>query len=125
VDYGHARSAIGETLQCVKSHEFAGLFDTPGLCDITAHVDFENVANIALADGLAVHGPVTQGQFLLDVGIENRAERLWTIANEAQKESLSTGLMRLIDTEQMGSLFKVLAVCHDPLIHPEGFDEYL
>ena len=125
VDYGHARSAIGETIQCVKMHEFAGLFDTPGSCDITAHVDFENIANIALADGLAVHGPVTQGRFLRALGIEHRAERLWSVANEAQKESISTGLKRLIDTEQMGSLFKVLAVCHDPLIRPEGFDEDL
>lgn len=125
VDYGHVRSAIGETLQCVKSHEFSTLFDTPGSCDITAHVDFENVANIALADGLTVHGPVTQGQFLRGLGIEHRAERLWSVANEAQRESISTGLKRLIDTEQMGSLFKVLALCHDPLIRPEGFDEDL
>jgi NADH dehydrogenase [ubiquinone] 1 alpha subcomplex assembly factor 7 len=125
VDYGHARSAIGETLQCVKNHKFAGLFDTPGSCDVTAHVDFENVANIALADGLAVHGPVTQERFLLALGIEQRAERLWSVANEAQKESILTGLKRLIDTEQMGTLFKVLAVCNDPLIRPEGFDEDL
>ncbi len=125
VDYGHARSSLGETLQVVKSHQFADLFDTPGSCDITAHVDFENVANIALADDLAVHGPVTQGAFLRALGIEHRAERLWAVANEAQKESISTGLKRLIDTEQMGSLFKVLALCHDPLIRPEGFDEDL
>lgn len=125
IDYGHARSAMGETLQVVKSHQFAGLFDTPGSCDITAHVDFENVANIAQNDGLTVHGPVTQGQFLRGLGIEHRAERLWAVANEAQKELISTGLKRLIDTEQMGSLFKVLAVCHDPLIRPEGFDEDL
>lgn len=125
VDYGHARSAMGDTIQCVKAHKVAGLFDTPGSCDITAHVDFENVANIALADGLTVNGPVTQGRFLRRLGIEQRAERLWSVANEAQKESISTGLKRLIDTEQMGSLFKVLAVCHDPLILPEGFDEDL
>ena len=125
VDYGHGHSAMGETLQCVKAHEFAGLFDTPGLCDITAHVDFENIANIALRDGITVHGPVTQGAFLKALGIEARAERLWAVANEAQKESISTGLNRLIDTKQMGTLFKVLALCHDPLIRPEGFDEDL
>lgn len=125
VDYGHVRSAMGETLQCVKSHKFAGLFDTPGSCDITAHVDFENVAVLAAADGIAVHGPVTQGAFLKSLGIEARAERLWAVANEAQKESISTGLNRLTDTDQMGALFKVLALCHDPSIRPEGFDEVL
>lgn len=124
-DYGHERSAFGETLQCMKSHKFAGLFDTPGLCDITAHVDFENVADHARKDGIAVHGPVTQGMFLKALGIEARAERLWAVANEAQKESISTGLERLIDTAQMGMLFKVLALCHDPKIRPEGFDEIL
>ena len=125
VDYGHMKSALGDTIQCVKSHQFAGLFDTPGSCDITAHVDFENVANIAMMDGIEVHGPVTQASFLKALGIEARAERLWAAANEVQKESITTGLKRLIDTEQMGNLFKVLALCHDPLIRPEGFDEDL
>jgi NADH dehydrogenase [ubiquinone] 1 alpha subcomplex assembly factor 7 len=125
VDYGHMRSAFGDTLQCVKSHRFANLFDTPGFCDITAHVDFENIANIALADGVSVHGPVTQRAFLQSLGVEERAERLWAVANEAQKESINTGLFRLIDTDEMGSLFKVIALCHDSLIRPEGFDEDL
>jgi len=121
VDYGHVKTAMGDTLQCVKAHKFAKIFDTPGLCDITAHVDFENIARIAQADGVGVHGPVTQRSFLRALGIEQRAERLWAGANEVQKESISSGLNRLIDTQGMGNLFKVIALSHDAKLRLEGF----
>ncbi len=125
LDYGHARSAMGDTLQAVKKHQYTNIFDTPGMCDLTAHVDFENVARIALGDGLAVHGPTIQGAFLKELGIDVRAERLKVNASEAQKVDLDSGLKRLIDTDQMGSLFKVLALCHDPQIDIAGFHERL
>jgi NADH dehydrogenase [ubiquinone] 1 alpha subcomplex assembly factor 7 len=125
VDYGHARSAMGETVQCVKSHRFTGLFDTPGTCDITAHVDFENIVRIAKEDGVAAHGPITQGVFLRNLGIAQRAEKLRAMANEDQRDGIESGLHRLIDTTGMGILFKVLTLCHDPSLMPEGFDEGL
>lgn len=125
LDYGHAHTAWGETVQAVRAHKFAGIFDTPGLCDLTAHVDFENIARLAGEDEVAVHGPVTQGAFLKNLGIEVRAARLMAGANPAQADSLRAGLARLIDTEQMGNLFKVIALCNDPSITPAGFHEGL
>ncbi len=125
IDYGHVKSALGETLQAMKKHQYANIFDTPGLCDLTAHVDFENVAQIAQREGAFVHGPVTQGAFLQSLGIGLRAERLWAGANEMQRQSITSGLERLIDTQQMGSLFKVIALCGDPQLQPEGFYESL
>ena len=123
VDYGHERTAMGSTLQAVKSHRFTSIFDSPGETDLTAHVDFENVGSLARADGLAVHGPVTQRKFLRGLGIEVRAERLKGGANESQKGDIDMALNRLIDTKQMGSLFKVLALCHDAKLQPAGFYE--
>lgn len=125
LDYGHIATAMGDTLQAVRRHEFAGLFDTPGLCDLTAHVDFENIARLAGEDEVAVYGPVTQGAFLKNLGIEVRAARLMAGANPAQADSLRAGLERLIDTEQMGTLFKVIALSHDPSLTPAGFHESL
>ncbi len=133
LDYGHMRSDFGDTLQAVKSHNFTNTFDTPGTCDLTAHVDFENVGRLAKGDGLFVHGPVTQGEFLKNLGIEFRAQKLIEALqpnasgvcgiNEPQIDSIKSGLNRLIDTKQMGSLFKVIALCHDPEIIPAGFHE--
>jgi len=125
IDYGHPRSAFGDTLQAMKSHTFADVFETPGTCDITAHVDFENIAKIAKEDGLSVHGPVSQNTFLKKLGIETRVDRLCAGASEDQKEKILSGFMRISDTNGMGSLFKVLALCNDPKIIPEGFDEGL
>lgn len=123
LDYGHAHSAPGDTLQAMKDHRFVSIFETPGSADITAHVDFENISRIARADGVRVHGPVTQRDFLRGLGIETRADRLLERATEAQKVDIGTGLKRLIDTEQMGSLFKVVALCHDADIQIAGFHE--
>src|SRR5262249_12953557 len=47
IDYGHAESAIGETFQAVGKHEFADPLSTPGLVDLTAHVDFQALAQAA------------------------------------------------------------------------------
>src|SRR5690606_403687 len=64
IDYGHARSAPGDTLQALRPHRFADPFEAPGEADITAHVDFEELANAARRGGAAAHGPVEQGAFL-------------------------------------------------------------
>ncbi len=125
LDYGHAKSAYGETLQAVKNHEYVPIFDTPGMADLTAHVDFENLGKIAQGQGMAVHGPTTQGAFLKELGIEVRAERLKAHATQDQRADLDSGLKRLIDTDQMGTLFKVLALCDDPNMEIAGFHDRL
>ncbi len=76
VDYGHARSAPGETLQALRGHEYADPFEAPGEADLTAHVDFEALVRAVRAGGAAAHGPVEQGRFLTALGIEARAAAL-------------------------------------------------
>ena len=58
IDYGHVESAIGDTLQAVGRHEFADPLLTPGEVDLTAHVDFQALAQAAESMGARVHGPV-------------------------------------------------------------------
>ncbi len=125
VDYGHTETAMGDTLQAMKSHRFVDIFDTAGSCDLTAHVDFENIAMLSWANDIIVHGPTTQGAFLKQLGIEVRAERLMSGANDHQRNNIMSALERLIDTKHMGSLFKVMALCSDPNLKIEGFDENL
>src|SRR6202000_540948 len=76
VDYGHLRSDAGDTFQAIARHSFADPLKTPGQADVTAHVDFQALARAAEDLGARVHGPVTQGEFLKRIGIEQRAATL-------------------------------------------------
>jgi len=108
-DYGHARSALGDTLQAVRAHRAHEVLDDPGTADITAHVDFEALAHAARASGAHVFGPVPQGDFLRRLGIEARAAALAGAA-PGQRRAIEAARDRLIGARQMGRLFKVMAV---------------
>jgi len=112
IDYGHARSASGDTLQAVRSHGFAPLLADPGEQDLTAHVDFEAAARAAREAGAAVTKVAPQADWLRSVGIVARAAAL-TKSNPEQREAIAAALERLTGEDQMGSLFKVMAL-HAP-----------
>ncbi|MBX3563287.1 MAG: SAM-dependent methyltransferase [Sphingomonas sp.] len=120
IDYGYEGPAIGDTLQAVKDHAYANPFDTPGEADLTAHVDFATLKEAAEAEGLTVHGPVTQGAFLSALGIAARTEAL-AKASPERAEQLALDRDRLIDPEQMGELFKVIALTAPGWPVPAGF----
>jgi NADH dehydrogenase [ubiquinone] 1 alpha subcomplex assembly factor 7 len=112
IDYGHVRSDVGDTFQAIARHSFADPLKTPGLADITAHVDFDSLSRAAEAVGARAHGPVTQGDFLQRLGIETRALTLMQKASHEVSEDISNGLKRLVGGGRagMGSLFKVLGI---------------
>ena len=109
IDYGHLQSAVGDTLQAVRAHRYEDVLANPGEADLTAHVDFAALAASARAHGLDAH-LVTQGSFLLDMGILQRAGRLGEGADATVRERLQGEVERLAGADAMGSLFKVLAV---------------
>ena len=112
IDYGHERTAPGDTLQAVKGHGFAAVLDKPGEQDLTSHVDFQRVAAVAREAGAAVAGPVEQGPWLERLGIMARA-RMLANAAPARAGEIEAARGRLCRPDQMGSLFKVLAI-HAP-----------
>jgi len=71
--------------------------------------------------GATVYGPVAQGAFLTALGAEERLAALQRHADGAQSRALQSGLRRLIDPQEMGTLFKVLAVTSPGLPAPAGF----
>ncbi len=110
VDYGHTSTGFGDTLQAVQNHGYADVLSQPGKIDITAHVDFEVLADAAKEGGAKVYGPIPQSLFLKQMGIENRAQKLMDNTKPQQTNSVQAGLERLIAGNQMGSLFKVMAI---------------
>ena len=120
VDYGHERSAPGESLQSVRGHRFAPVLDGPGEQDLTAHVDFEALASAARRAGAAVTQAVNQGQWLTRLGIEARAEAL-VQSNPDRSDEVGSALHRLTAADQMGELFKVIAVHSPDWPIPAGF----
>ena len=121
IDYGYLKSGVGDTLQAVKNHSYADILSEPGKSDLTAHVDFECLAKNARTIGGVVCGPVTQRDFLRRLGIESRAAQLKNSASTRQKSEVLTGLNRLIGTDEMGNLCKVMAIVHPDHLFPEGF----
>jgi SAM-dependent MidA family methyltransferase len=120
VDYGYSLPGLGDTLQAVKRHKFADPFENPGQHDLTAHVNFLELANIARIRGLRVSGPVPQGEWLVSLGIDARTATLARSA-PAREEELRAARHRLVDSSEMGGLFKVLAVSSTESPPPEGF----
>jgi NADH dehydrogenase [ubiquinone] 1 alpha subcomplex assembly factor 7 len=109
IDYGHAESAPGDTLQAVRGHAFAPLLANPGEQDLTSHVDFEAVARAAEGAGAAVTPLLPQGEWLIRLGIEARAQGL-SRANPDRSGEVQAALERLTGKTQMGELFKVIGI---------------
>ncbi len=120
VDYGHARHGQGDTLQAVSRHEFADPWVAPGEQDLTVHVDFEALGEAAREEGVKLFGPVAQGAFLRAMGIDLRAASLAKAAPE-RTEEIVAARERLTAPDQMGKLFKVMALVAPGWPAPEGF----
>jgi SAM-dependent MidA family methyltransferase len=114
IDYGGWRSR-GDTLQALRAHAFDDPLAHPGVADLTAHVEFEPLAQDR------THHFTTQGEFLIRLGIGARAERLARNLTGTALESHLAALRRLTHPQEMGSLFKVLALTRAGAPRPPGF----
>ena len=121
IDYGHAVSTPGDTLQAVRRHKFCSILDRPGEADLTSHVDFESLGTALRQGGAQTHGPVTQRQFLLNMGLEARSALLGQKARLAERNVIGRAVERLAGENQMGNLFKVLAATSPGLSTPYPF----
>lgn len=113
IDYGYEGPAIGDTLQAMQGGRFANPFEAPGEHDLTAHVDFATLAAAALAAGAVPYGPVEQGALLMALGIDARAAALGARV-QADRD-------RLVAPDQMGALFKAIAITAPTWPQPAGF----
>jgi SAM-dependent MidA family methyltransferase len=106
IDYGSLLPEIGNTLQALRKHQFVSVLDTSCIFDLTAHVPFSIFNTLAQTKGLILRKAVTQATFLQDLGILKRALVLQQKA--VDPEIINYQLYRLLNSVEMGSLFKVV-----------------
>ncbi|MEM8825636.1 MAG: SAM-dependent methyltransferase [Pseudomonadota bacterium] len=121
VDYGYANGETGDTLQAIRRHEYVDPLAHPGTADLTAHVDFVALEAAARRAGARISGPVSQAGFLTSLGIGARAEMLMQRADGTQREAVATAMRRLTAPDEMGALFKAMALTAPSWPLPAGF----
>jgi SAM-dependent MidA family methyltransferase len=91
----------------------------PGENDLTVHVDFEALGAAAETEGVRVLGPVEQGGWLTALGIGARTAAL-AAAAPARADEIEAAHARLTAPEQMGTLFKAMALAAPGWPNPAG-----
>lgn len=122
IDYGHDRSGFGDTFQAVKNHAYANPLDSPGECDLTSHVDFAALMREAEKFETLKTAITTQGEFLLALGLLERAGALGAGKSPRIQQSLRSQVERLAAPDQMGRLFKVMAIMPKGILLPAFTD---
>lgn len=110
IDYGYSDYMQGDSLQALKNHKYHNILENPGEADITSHVNFKMLKDIADSSGINSSDIITQSNFLNSMGIDIRKQALMKKASNSQKKTIEDSIRRLIDIKEMGELFKVLIV---------------
>lgn len=115
IDYGYEGPAFGDTLQAVRQHGYDAPLAVPGDADLTAHVDFGALSESARDAGAAVRPLMTQAAFLLRMGLAERASQLGRGKDRKTQETITAAVNRLCGPDEMGTLFKVMAIAQPGL----------
>lgn len=120
IDYGYIKSEYKNTISAILNHKHHDILSDIGKADLSAHVDFGLLRSVAENKGINVCGAISQGDFLRNMGIAIRVEKLSKNASVQQQNDIEAARYRLVDDTEMGKLFKVLAVCNKG-VEPGGF----
>jgi len=108
IDYGYNDKKMFDTLQSVRKHKKNIFLENIYKADITHLINFnffkQKIINLEI-DSVNL---TTQREFLLKMGILERAEIISKNMPFSKKSDIYFRLKRLIDKKQMGTLFKVL-----------------
>ncbi len=110
IDYGYVDGKMKDTLQAVSNHKFANILENIGNIDITHHINFKLFNKFTKKISGLENYLTTQKDFLIKMGIRERAEIISKNANFLKKADIFYRLKRLIDEKQMGNLFKVMLI---------------
>ena len=119
-EYFHPQRSDG-TVKCFHKHKSNNNpFIHIGDQDITASVNFTDIAKSSIDAGFKVDGYSTQSMFLISLGIENF---LVEEKDEKNQIKLAQEIKQLVMPEAMGEVFKVMALTKKQSVKLDGFTE--
>jgi len=113
IDYGYIEEKMKDTLSAIRKHNIANVLNQIGNSDITYSLNFNILKKIIKNFKLKCQGITTQRNFLINLGIEQRAEILSKNLPFSKKADIYYRLNRLVNKNQMGNLFKVMLITNN------------
>ena len=112
---------IANSLKSIKNQKIINPLKEIGNSDISTHVNFDLIKKTSTKFNLNSHGPVSQRQFLIELGILYRTKTLIKNANSKQRKKIKKGLDFLINKEKMGKIFNVISISNKKINNLIGF----
>ena len=123
IDYGYGSNhELTSSIQAIHNKSFANELENVGETDITAHVNFNHVIDIATEYELHYSNLITQSELLIYLGLEHRLQTLFRNANDKQIMRLTREVNKLIGEKEMGHLFKAIAISRERIPNMIGFN---
>ena len=109
------------TLMAIKKHGVSDILKKDESSDITYKLNFKLLKKITKILKLKCQGLTTQRNFLINLGIQQRAEIISRNLPFSKKADVYYRLKRLVDKNQMGDLFKVMLITNKKINCKTGF----
>ncbi len=106
-EYFHPQRDSGTLRVHYRHHSLDDPFYLPGLCDLTAHVDFSAVAAAAAEAGLELLGYTSQANYLLNAGLLDLMAEMSPMTGDYLRAA--SAVQKLLQPSEMGELFKAIA----------------
>jgi len=123
IDYGQTNEKIinSNSIQGIKNHSVSSIFENLGTTDISSWVNFSDIIN-SLPKDINIQGPITQREYLINLGIKERFENLGKNKSSLIRRTLFADFERLVSNSYMGQAFKVMVLSSNTLSKFSGFD---
>ena len=122
IDYGYLDNLMKNTMMAIKKHKYTNILSTFGDSDITYKLNFKILKKITKNLKLKCQAITSQRNFLINLGIQQRAEILSKNLPFSKKADIYYRLKRLIDKGEMGNLFKVMLITNKNIDFKIGFE---
>ena len=108
-EYYHPQRLEGTLMAHHRHHAIQDPFHLPGLCDLTTHIEWSQIARSALAENADAVFLTNQAAYLLDAGIGDIALEIGDPSDPETFLPISNALQKLLSEAEMGELFKAFA----------------
>ena len=122
IDYGYFEDKMKNTLQAISNQKYSNVLEKMGDSDITHNINFNLFKKIIKKIKGLKELTTTQRNFLINMGIKKRAEIISKNLPFLKKADIYYRMERLIDTKQMGNLFKVMLIKNKSIKFNLGFE---